>query len=56
MMSTKLIPQILGKHARYGGLCTGCKKWTYAQTRSQWQRAIKQPCLHCGMPQWFKGE
>ena len=49
-MTAKMIPQRLGKHARYGSCCRSCKKWTYAQTRRQWQRAIKQPCPHCGAP------
>ena len=51
-MTTKRVPKVLGRIARYGGRCLGCKKWTYAQTRRQWQRAVKQPCPHCGMTQW----
>ena len=51
-MSAKQVPKVLGKIAKYGDPCRGCKKWIYAQTRRQWQRAIKQPCPHCGMPQW----
>ena len=51
-MTTKTVPQILGKTARYGARCRICQKWAYAQTRRQWHRAIKQPCPHCGLPDW----
>ena len=51
-MTTKQVPRVLGRIARYGGRCSSCQKWTYAQTRRQWQRAVKQPCPRCGMTQW----
>ncbi len=47
-----MIPQRLGKGVRYAGRCTGCRKWITAQTRRQWQRAVKEPCPHCGRRGW----
>ena len=55
-MTTKIVPRMLGKTARYGARCRGCKKWTHAQTRRQWQRAIKQLCTYCGLWDWCAEE
>ena len=52
-MTTKTTPNIrenygAGSVGRYAGQCHGCKKWITAQTRRQWQRAVRSPCPHCG--------
>ena len=41
-----------GTVVRYAGHCHSCKKRITAQTRKQWQRAVKEPCPHCGMKGW----
>ncbi len=51
-MTAKKVPEVLGRTRRYGGLCTGRKKWIYAQTRKQWQRAVRSPCPHWGKRGW----
>ena len=56
-MTTKTTPNMREKRgagvvARYGGCCTRCGKWIYAQTRKQWQRAVRQPCPYCGRQGW----
>ena len=52
MTTTRPKVKIFGRIAQHGGRCTGCKKWIYAQTRRQWQRAVKSPCPHCGKQGW----
>ena len=51
-MTTKQVPKVFGRTARYGGKCTACQRWIYAQTRKQWQRAVRLPCPHCGKQGW----
>ena len=51
-MTAKKIPEVLDRTNRYGGRCTGCQRWIYAQTRKQWQRATRAPCPHCGKKGW----
>lgn len=52
MTTAKPRVKIFGRAAQHGGRCTGCRKWIYAQTRKQWQRAVKAPCPHCGKRGW----
>ena len=56
-MTTKTTPNIrenygAGSIGRYAGQCGRCRKWITAQTRRQWQRAVKSPCPHCGRTGW----
>lgn len=44
--------KMFGRVPQHGGRCTECRKWIYAQTRHQWQRAVKSPCPHCGKKGW----
>ena len=52
MTTTRPKVKIFGRIAQRGGRCTGCKKWIYAQTRKQWERAVRLPRPHCGKRGW----
>lgn len=52
MTTAKPRVKIFGRVAQHGRRCTGCKKWIYAQTRKQWERATRAPCPNCGKQGW----
>ena len=41
-----------GRAVYAAGRCLHCKKWVTAQTRRQWQRAVREPCPHCRRRGW----
>ena len=34
------------------GRCTKCGGWIVAMNAREWTRAVKEPCLHCGVRSW----
>ena len=51
-MTTKQIPKVFGRTARYDGKRLHCDKWITAPARKQWQRLAKAPYPHCGKKGW----
>ena len=48
----ELVAEDLSDRNRYMGRCLHCNQEIHAEGGVAWRRAVRNPCPHCGKPEW----
>ena len=48
----ELVAQDIENCNDYRGHCLHCQQEISAQSGVEWRRVVRQPCPHCGRPEW----